>query len=125
MKKIIIIPLLIIGFAVHAIPEKIHPKTKILRPVAWYKDQVTEWQKVVQHELSNADAWLNLFVAAKFAQESDQQLDGIVNSMNGAIPNTFEYYLIRGWHAGFTPEAIQYLNKAYEINPTHSGSYGL
>jgi Sulfatase-modifying factor enzyme 1 len=125
MKKILFVPLLIIGFAVHATPEKIYPKTKILKPVVWYAEQMTEWGNVIQSHTTNADAWLNFYAASRFAQQDERQLNVIVERMKNSIPNTFESYLIQGWHAGYERDAISYLNKAYELKPDHSGSYGL
>lgn len=123
MNKFLFIPLLIIGSALQATPEKIYPKTKILKPIDWYAGQMAEWGAFVQSHSTDADAWLNYYAAGRFAQQANQRLDLIVNEMEAAIPNTFEYYLIHGWHAGFNPEATHYLNKAYELNPDHSGSY--
>lgn len=125
MKKILFIPLLIVGVAVYAIPEKIYPKTKILKPVGWYTEQVTEWGSFIESHSTNADAWLNFYAASRFAQQHDSQLDLIVERMKRSIPNTFEYYLIQGWHLGFDGDAKSYLAKAYELKPEHSGSYGL
>jgi formylglycine-generating enzyme required for sulfatase activity len=106
-------------------PETILPKTKELKPVHWYANQESEWSSVVKGNPQNTDAWLNYYAAARFAQEDQQLLDGIVTRMSNVIPNSFEYYLIKGWHGGFTNEAAQDLIKAYELNPTHSGTYGL
>ena len=125
MKKILFVSLLIIGFTVHAIPEKIYPKTKILKPVGWYTEQMTEWGNFIQSHPTNADAWLNFYATSRFAQQEGQQLDLIVERMKNSIPNTFEYYLIQGWHVGFDHDATSYLNKAYELRPDHSGSYSL
>lgn len=79
----------------------------------------------MQSHSTEADAWLNFYAATRFAQRNAEQLDQIVEKMTTAIPNTFEYYLIRGWHAGFGFDATNNLNKAYEMKPEHSGSYGL
>ncbi len=125
MKKLLVIPLLIVGIAVYATPEKIYPKTKILRPVEWYVEQMNEWGDFIQNHSTDADAWLNFYAAARFAQQDNQRLDLIVNKMEASILKTFEYYLIQGWHAGFSSEATQYLTKAYELKPDHAGSYGL
>lgn len=125
MKKILFIPLILIGLTLQATPEKIYPKTKILRPISWYSDQILEWGSYVQSHSTEADAWLNFYAATRFAQRNAEQLDQIVEQMTTAIPNTFEYYLIRGWHAGFGLDATNNLNKAYEMKPEHSGSYGL
>lgn len=125
MKKILIIPLLLIGLTLQATPEKIYPKTKILKPVGWYSDQMLEWASYVQGHSTEADAWLNYYAATRFAQRNVEQLDRIVEKMTTAIPNTFEYYLIQGWHAGFGPDAIKHLTKAFDMKPEHSGSYGL
>jgi len=125
MKKILFIPLVLIGLTLRATPEKIYPKTKILRPVSWYSDQMLEWSSYVQSHTTEADAWLNFYAATRFAQQNIEQLDLIVEQMTTAIPNTFEYYLIQGWHAGFGIDATNYLYKAYEMKPEHTGSYGL
>lgn len=125
MKKILFIPLLLVGFAVYAIPEKIYPKTKILKSVGWYTEQVSEWGTFLQNHSSDADAWLNFYAASRFAQQDDSHLNLIVERMKRSIPNTFEYFLIQGWHGGFDDDAIRYLTKAYELKPEHSGSYGL
>ncbi|HRG80851.1 MAG TPA: hypothetical protein PL167_14620, partial [Cyclobacteriaceae bacterium] len=125
MKKILFIPLVLIGLALQATPEKIYPKTKILKPISWYSDQMLEWGSYVQSHSTEADAWLNFYAATRFAQRDAKQLNLIVEKMSTAIPNTFEYYLIHGWHAGFGINATDNLTKAYEIKPEHSGSYGL
>ncbi|MEQ1585054.1 MAG: SUMF1/EgtB/PvdO family nonheme iron enzyme [Cyclobacteriaceae bacterium] len=125
MKKILFIPLIIIGLTLQATPEKIYPKTKILRPVSWYSEQMLEWGSYVQSHSTEADAWLNFYAATRFAQRNAEQLDLIVEKMSTTIPNTFEYYLIQGWHAGFGTGATNSLTKAYELKPEHSGSYGL
>lgn len=125
MKKILFVPLIFIGLTLQATPEKIYPKTKILRPISWYSDQMLEWGSYVQSHSTEADAWLNFYAATRFAQRNAEQLDQIVEKMTIAIPKTFEYHLIRGWHAGFGFDAINNLNKAYEMKPEHSGSYGL
>ena len=125
MKKILFVPLLLIGFGVQAAPEKIYPQTKILKPISWYSDQMLEWATYIQSHSTEADAWLNFYAATRFAKPNDEQLDVIVEKMSSSIPNTFEYFLIKGWHAGFGKDAIEYLAKAYEMRPEHSGSYGL
>ncbi len=125
MKKILCIPLLLIALVSQALPEKIYPKTKILKPVSWYTEQMSEWGSYVQSHATEADAWLNFYAATRFAQRNDQQLNAIVEKMTAAIPNTFEYHLIQGWHAGVGAEAFEHLTKAYELRPEHSGSYGL
>ncbi len=106
-------------------PETILPKTKELKPVHWYANQEVEWSLVLKTNPQNTDAWLNYYAAARFAQEDNQLLDGIVIRMSNVVPNSFEYHLVSGWQGGFTNEAFQALNKAYELNPTHSGTYGL
>jgi formylglycine-generating enzyme required for sulfatase activity len=106
-------------------PETILSKTKELKPIHWYANQEEEWSSVLKNNPQNSDAWLNYYAAARFAQEDEQLLDGIVTRMSNVISNSFEYYLIKGWHGGFTNDAAQDLIKAYELNPTHSGTYGL
>jgi formylglycine-generating enzyme required for sulfatase activity len=125
MKKILFILWVLFGLTLQAAPEKIYPKTKVLKPVSWYSDQMFEWGTYVQSHSTEADAWLNFYTATRFAQPNAEQLNLIVQKMSMAIPNTFEYYLIHGWHAGFGVEATDYLTTAYGMRPEHSGSYGL
>ncbi|MBK8290913.1 MAG: SUMF1/EgtB/PvdO family nonheme iron enzyme [Flammeovirgaceae bacterium] len=125
MKRILIIHLMLIGFSATAIPEKIYPKTSILKPVGWYSEQMSEWRNYLQANSADADGWLNYYAAARFAQSSDQKLEGIVAEIKNTIPNTFEYYLIQGWQEGYTSSGFENLKQAYALNPTHSGTYGL
>jgi hypothetical protein len=39
---------MLIGFAATATPEKIYPKTSILKPVGWYSEQMSEWRSYLQ-----------------------------------------------------------------------------
>ncbi len=105
-------------------PETILPKTKELKPVYWYATQETAWSAFVSNNPKSADGWLNYYSAARYAQEDTQILDGIVNRMTLEVPNTYEYHLVKGWHGGFTTEAVSELTQAYELNPTNAGSYG-
>ncbi|MBP9924989.1 MAG: SUMF1/EgtB/PvdO family nonheme iron enzyme [Cyclobacteriaceae bacterium] len=125
MKRILLIYLMFIGFAASAIPEKIYPKTSILKPVGWYSEQMSEWQNYLLGHATDADGWLNYYAAARFAQSSDQKLEDIVTEIKNTIPNTFEFYLIQGWQEGYTPSGFENLKKAYAVNPDHSGTYGL
>jgi hypothetical protein len=86
MKRILIIHLMLIGFAATATPEKIYPKTSILKPVGWYSEQMSEWRSYLQGNASDADGWLNYYAAARFAQSSDHKLGGIVAEVKNAIP---------------------------------------
>ncbi len=91
---------MLIGFSATAIPEKIYPKTSILKPVGWYSEQMSEWRNYLQANSADADGWLNYYAAARFAQSSDQKLEGIVAEIKNTIPNTFDNYLIQGWQEG-------------------------
>jgi len=106
-------------------PETILPKTKELKSVYWYANQEIEWSAFVNNNPKSADAWLNYYSAARYAQEDAQILDGIVKRMTLEVPNTYENHLVKGWHGGFTTEAVSELSKAFEINPTNANTYGL
>jgi formylglycine-generating enzyme required for sulfatase activity len=125
MKRIILFALITWSLELHAIPEKILPKTKILKPASWYASQLTEWDNYVKHNILDADGWLNYYTAARFAQKDREYLIDIVNNANRSIPNTYEALFINGWDGGFTRESIEYLRQAYRLNPGHAASYGL
>ncbi|MDZ7649208.1 MAG: hypothetical protein U5K54_19685 [Cytophagales bacterium] len=117
MKRILLIYLMFIGFAATALPEKIYPKTSILKPIGWYSEQVSEWSNYLQGNSTDADGWLNYYAAARFAQSSDQKLAGIVAEIRKTIPNTFEYFLIQAWNEGYTLSGFESLKQAYALNP--------
>jgi hypothetical protein len=125
MKRLIILLLVLPSLCAAIAPERILPKTLVIRPTSWYADQAKAWEEEVNSHRPNADAWFNYYSAAVFAQDSRELLDGIVNAMHEAVPNSYEFLVVKGWHGGFKPEAYQAVQKAYAMKPENPEAYGL
>jgi formylglycine-generating enzyme required for sulfatase activity len=124
MKRFVLLLIVIPSFAFAVVPERILPKTLVIKPVAWYTSQKQAWAaEVKQH--NNPQAWFNYYASATFAQSSREELTGLVTGMASAIPNTFEYWLAKGWHEAFNAESYDALKKAYALNPEQTDAYGL
>lgn len=123
MKRFIFLLALIPSFAFAVPPERILPKTLVIKPVTWYAAQKQAWATEVKS--GNAQAWFNYYAAAVFAQSSRADLAQILQGMSTTIPNTYEYWLAKGWYDAFTNEAHEALQKAYTLNPEQPDGYGL
>ena len=115
--KLLAVALLWSWMAVAADPEPVLPKTKIIKPVSWYAEQAQSWEQQVQGNAGDAGAWLNYFTACRYSHASPATIQAIVLQVMNAIPDTYEYYLMRGLSAGFTPEARAYLRQASTLQP--------
>jgi hypothetical protein len=125
MKRLIILLLVLPSLCSAIAPERILPKTLVIRPTSWYQDQAKAWKEEANSHRSNADAWFNYYTASLFAQESRESLERIVNAMNEAIPNSYELLVAKGWQGGFKPEVCQLVQKAYAMKPEKPEAYGL
>lgn len=124
MKRFLILLVLIplVDFA--AVPERILPKTLVIKPVAWYASQKQAWADEVKQS-NSPQAWFNYYAASAFAQSSREELASVINGMTSTIPDTYEYLLARSWHDAFTPAAYMSLQKAYALKPEQPETYGL
>jgi formylglycine-generating enzyme required for sulfatase activity len=125
MKRLIILLLVLPSLCSAIAPERILPKTLVIRPTSWYVDQAKAWKQESSDHRSRADAWFNYYMASLFAQESRESLERIMNAMIEAIPNSYELLVVEGWHEGFKPEAYQAVQKAYAMKPEKPEAYGL
>jgi len=123
MKRFIFLLALIPSLVMAVTPERILPKTLVIKPVTWYAAQKQAWANEVKSD--NAQAWFNYYAAAVFAQSSRDNLAQILKDMSSTIPNTYEYWLAKGWYDAFHKEAYDALLKAYNLNPEQPDGYGL
>lgn len=124
MKRLVLLVIFIPSLALAVVPERILPKTLVIKPVSWYASQKQAWAtEVKQH--NSPHAWFNYYASAAFAQSSREELTGLVTGMASAIPNTFEFWLTKGWHDAFNLESYETLKKAYALNPVQPDTYGL
>jgi hypothetical protein len=127
-KRILTIAICICCWA-HAMaqkPEKIYSIAKVLKPGSYYKEQAILWQKEVQKDPKNADAWVNYYAANRYAtmddttkqgMEHSKKMNDIVKEMGKAIPNTFEYNYTVYRQGGLDLSLSPYLFKAYNMDP--------
>jgi formylglycine-generating enzyme required for sulfatase activity len=124
MKRLVLLFILIPSLAFAVVPERILPKTLVIKPVAWYAAQKQAWAVEVKRQ-NAPQAWFNYYASATFAQSSREELAGLLTGMASAIPNTYEYWVAKGWHDAFTTEAYEALKRAYALNPDQTEGLGL
>ena len=131
---LLLIALLFLLYKIHAQtgsnPEPIFSVTKIHKSLDYYTTQAALWEKEVQKDNKNADAWFYFFTAARMANiftpsEADRPYDmnKIAESIQTNIPNTFEAHYLTFWQNNPSDEAYEHLQKAYEIAPERYETY--
>lgn len=123
MKRFLILLALIPSMAGAVVPERILPKTLVIKPVAWYASQRQAWS-VEARQGNNPQAWLNYYASSVFAQSTRHELADVITEMTVAIPGTYEFWLAKGWHEAFNQDAFEALKKAYSLKPEQPDSYG-
>ncbi|MEM6802144.1 MAG: hypothetical protein AAF696_12115 [Bacteroidota bacterium] len=118
--------LLLFSFGLHAqTPQKVERITQEMRHVDWYKNQIKAWEKVVDKQPQNGDAWLNYYWATRVAGQvgggpwPQKAMEAVVSKLEKAMPNSFEYYYL----SAFTNSAdfegkFEMLKKAYAADPS-------
>jgi hypothetical protein len=124
MKISLLVLGLFIGFnGVAETPERIYPKTKIIKPVEWYARQASLWKEEIRNSSEKASAWLNYYVATRYAQGTEEELTKIANQVSKAVPGTFENHLVQSWNLGFSKQSFKDLMIAYELQPENPLTY--
>jgi formylglycine-generating enzyme required for sulfatase activity len=106
-------------------PEKIEPITKVAHSRHYYHEQALLWKKETAKDATRAEAWFNYFQAARYANSFVSgdaalfDLDEILENMNKAIPNSFEYYCSRYIISPWGRERFDNLLKANALSPDH------
>ena len=109
-------------------PQKIISISQQLYPLDHYEEQVIAWKNLVTEDSTNAEAWLNYYLASrivnKLAQDEDPiNLDIIHNQLSEAIPSTYEYHYLSYLHGGGGIALFSHLEKAFEIAPERTEIY--
>ncbi|WP_317897002.1 hypothetical protein [Aurantibacillus circumpalustris] len=108
-------------------PEKIYGNAHQQKPLSYYQEQSAAWKKVVDQNPKNAGAWYNYYYAnrnmmfndtiAKKREERWELVKKIVNEMEKAIPDSYEYNICKWQMGNHDQKQIQYLKKAAELGP--------
>src|SRR5882672_4008079 len=125
MKRYLLLLLVLPSIGWSAPPEKILPKTLVLKPVAWYSQQAKAWNEETNRDHHNAQSWFNYYAASYFSMDTQAHLDQVAQSMSMAVPNSYESWLVKGWNRGYQLDALPFLEKAYAMNPEKPDAYGL
>jgi hypothetical protein len=121
--KCLVFLLLTISFSANALPEKILPKTLVLKPVGWYQMQADAWSNEVKSN-HTAEAWFNYYAASCFAQTGQNNLNRIVELMEKEAAQSYEYFLVKGWNEGYKAGAFTFVKKAYDLHPEKTEALG-
>ena len=111
-------------------PETVYSVIYVQKPNDWYIRQADLWKAEIEKDAQNVVAWRNYYSAVRYARytetiktkEKKERLREIIDDMGKAIPNTYEYYYLKNKNDG-NIHNIEYLQKAYEINPDQPELY--
>jgi len=144
MKDTMILLMLIFGaFFIQAQDQlqEVQSVIKTRHDFEWYENQYLLWEKEVNKNKKDGDAWVNLYTAARMAKISSRDMEikkdwfkkeeEVVNNMSKAIKNTYSYYRILAWFnevwkakdKAEEDKIIGYSLKAFELKPTEPDVY--
>lgn len=96
--------------------------------ISWYKQQVKAWEKEIEKDAKDENAWHNLFKAQRLISRHDtldkrkgkdreKEMVEILEDMKRAIPNTYTYNYCMWVFHGNDMQYYSYLEKAVAIDP--------
>jgi hypothetical protein len=121
-----IIVITLAGIATAQTPTKVPRYTDEPMTNAWYVEQARLWQSETARTPSSAQAWLNYYRAIRYIALTDQSIDPgqhrervdqIADAMEHAVPNSYEYHLVRWLIGGNDRSLAHHLERALELNP--------
>ena len=110
-------------------PIKIEPITKVAFNHEFYAEQAELWKAETLKSEINADAWLNYYKAARYANmfadslSKRYDMDKIVAGMPTALANTFEFNYVLFIHDNNMDQRFDHLLKAHELAPERIDAY--
>lgn len=114
-------------------PEKVYRIVYTQKANEWYMEQAKLWEKEVNRNPKNADAWLNYYLANRYAnwpedyrefsEDKKTRLNQIVMDMGKAVPNSYEYNYLIFFNADEKKDNLAYLEKAHQLQPQKADTY--
>ena len=117
-------------------PQKILGIAQEDRTIDYYRTQSSLWQELLEENSQKKEAWINYYRAERAILQLERPelwpgqkaaffdiLAPIIKKAETSIPDTFEYYLLKGMNSN-EPEASTAFLKAYEIDPERDEIYG-
>lgn len=128
---VIVIGQAVTGRAENAKPERVRRIVYEIKPNEWYVEQAELWKKEINKNPKNADAWYNYYNAVRYAdfagkirfsEDKKTKLNKIIEDMGKAIPNTYEYYIVKYWDC-YDIHDISLLEEAHKLRPDRPDPY--
>jgi hypothetical protein len=124
------VPATLVGASNSEKPETVYSIVYVQKSDEWYQTQENLWKKEIEKNPTNEEAWRNYYYAARYKSYTDSsstpqrknKLDHIMQEMGKAIPDTYEYYYLKNKNSHSIIN-IDYIRKAYEINPDRPELY--
>ena len=111
-------------------PEPVFSVTKVHKSLDYYSAQAALWEKEIQKDSKNAEAWFYFFTAARMTNaftpahlERSYDMTQIAESIIKNLPNTFEAHYLAFWKDNTSKAAYDHLQKDYEIAPERYETY--
>ena len=111
-----------------AVPQKVETPVKVHHNADWYKTQERLWKAEIDKNPKNEEAWKNYYKAVRYkgwyedTSDVSQQLDGIMEDMGEAIPDTYTLYIMEYYHKGDVDAAPE-MKKAIQMRPDNVEMY--
>ena len=110
-------------------PEKVYRIVYEAQSNEWYQTQSQLWKAEIEINPNNPEAWYSYYNANRYANFEDidkkskkEKLEKIIDDMGKAIPETYEYYLLKYWNS-WDFKDLSLVEKAYAINPNRPDTY--
>ena len=106
-------------------PEKIISITQVLYEKDYYELQVDLWNDKLSEEQTNADAWMNYYLACRVVNmltrdQSPHNLERIYNDLQHHIKDTYEYHYLTYLNGQRDIELFHHLEKAFALDPVRT-----
>lgn len=109
-------------------PQPVYSHARVRMPVAWYKEQAAGWKKELQAHPDNAQAWYYYYYAkrnlhaldendTRSGEEKHAEMQQLVASMHDAVPDSYEYNLVKWLSCGNDFACLPYLQQAAALGP--------
>lgn len=126
-----IIAILLSLYAVAQKPETIPSFARNPQEISWYKQQSKAWQKLIDENPKDANAWYNYYAANRILNfhdkddkrshtERDEFMKDLVNKMGKQIPESYEYNFCTWQLNGNDMKYYSFLEKAIAIDPSRT-----
>jgi hypothetical protein len=119
-----------VGQSENTKPEKVYRIVYEQKPNEWYIEQAKLWEKEIEKNPQNPEAWYNYYNANRYArytetidtEDKQARLKEIIEDMGKAIPGTYEYFLLKFWNS-YSLKDISLVEKAYQLQPERVDTY--